>query len=156
MTDRPDPTGPPAKIHQAESTPPPAPATGDDDGPLPLRLAVLLLWTQAFLVGLLAVAEVGGLLLHGSDHLEWAAWVIAGPAVAAVALFVAGRLLVNRRGAGRGLAVALQLCAVPVVFFMVSGDSDGWVRAIGVLIGLSVLTCIALVATPSSRRALFG
>lgn len=121
-----------------------------------MRLAVLLLWVQSACVGILAVTEVVGLIRNGTDQWEWAAWVIAGPVVAGVGLWAAGRLLVHRRVAGRGLAVALQLCAVPAVFFMVTGDNDGWVRALGVVVGGSVLACLALIVAPPSRRALFG
>ncbi|MFG1928329.1 hypothetical protein [Cryptosporangium sp. NPDC048952] len=139
MTDRPNPAGP------------------DDaagDGPLTLRAGVLVLWIQAALVALLAVVEIVQLVRNGTDQLEWAAWIIAGPLAAAVALFVAGRLLVNRRLAGRGLAVAIQLCAIPVAFFMITGDSDAWVRVVGALIALSVIAAIALIVAPASRRAL--
>ena len=146
MTDRPDPTSSPTAQK--------SPADEPGDGPLTLRLGVLVLWIQAALVAVLAVAELARLLMNGADRLEWAAWIIAGPLVAAVALFFAGRLLVNRRLAGRGLAVAIQLCAVPVVFFMVTGDNDGWVRVVGVLIGLTVIAAVALVVAPASRRAL--
>ena len=141
MTDRPDPA-----VEAA--------ATEPDDGPLTLRLGVLVLWIQAVLVALLAVAEIVGLVRNGTDQLEWAAWIIAGPLVAAAALFFAGRLLIHRRLAGRGLAVALQLCAVPVVFFMITGDSDAWVKVVGGLIGVSVIACVALVVAPASRQAL--
>ena len=139
MTDRPD----------------PAPAEEGADGPLALRVGVLVLWIQAALVAVLAVVEVVGLVRHGTERAEWAAWIIAGPLVAAVALWFAGRLLTQRRLAGRGLAVALQLCAVPVVFFMVTGNNnDAWVRAVGALIGVSVVAAIALIVAPTSRRAL--
>jgi hypothetical protein len=127
-----------------------------DDGPLTLRLAVLLLWIQAACAGLLAIAEVVALVRHGTDRFDWAAWIIAGPLVAAVGLWGAGRLLVERRVAGRGLGVTLQLCAVPVVFFMVTGDNDLWVRVVGVVIGVSVVVCLGLITAPPSRRALFG
>jgi hypothetical protein len=127
-----------------------------DYGPLTLRLAVLLLWFQAVCVAFLAVTEIVQLIIDGTDRFEWAAWVIAGPLVAAVALWFAGRLLVNRRPAGRGLAVAIQLCAVPAVFFMVTGHNDLWVRIVGVLVGVSVVACVGLVTAPTSRRALFG
>ena len=146
MTDRLDPTSSPTAQK--------SPADEPGHGPLTLRLGVLVLWIQAALVAVLAVAELARLLMNGADRLEWAAWIIAGPLVAAVALFFAGRLLVNRRLAGRGLAVAIQLCAVPVVFFMVTGDNDAWVRVVGVLIGLTVIAAVALVVAPASRRAL--
>lgn len=133
----------------------PAPPTTDEgDGPLTLRVGVLVLWIQAALVAGLAIVELIQLVLHGTDQLEWAAWIIAGPLAAAVALFYAGRLLVNRRLAGRGLAVAVQLCAVPVVFFMVTGHNDAWVRVAGLLIGASVVAAVALIVAPASRRAL--
>ena len=141
MTDRPNPAGP---------------AEEPGDGPLTLRIGVLVLWIQAALVALLGVVEVVRLVRDGTDQLEWAAWIIAGPLVAAVALWFAGRLLVNRRLAGRGLAVAVQLAAVPVVFFMVTGDNDAWVRAAGVLIGVSLIAVVALVVAPASRRALIA
>jgi hypothetical protein len=113
-----------------------------------------VLWIQAVLVGGLAAAELVGLVVNGAERLDRAAWVIAGPLIAAAALYGAGRLLVYRRLTGRGLAVALQLCAVPVVFFMVTGDSDAWVRVVGGVIGASVIACVALVTAPASRRAL--
>jgi hypothetical protein len=147
-TSRPDGQASPAVRNAAE------PAA--DDGPLTLRLAVLVLWIQSACVAILAVTEVVGLIRNGTDRFEWAAWVIAGPIVAAVALWGAGRLLVHRRVAGRGLAVAVELCAVPAVFFMITGDNDLWVRALGVVVGASVIGCVALVTAPPSRRALFG
>jgi hypothetical protein len=163
VTDRPArsrPAGQAVPTDPTVSAAPPASADSDDDsadsGPLTLRLAVLLLWIQSVCVGILAVAEIVGLIRNGTDRFEWAAWVIAGPIVASVGLWVAGRLLIYRRVAGRGLAVALQLCAVPAVFFMVTGHNDLWVRAVGVVVGVSVLTCIGLVVAPPSRRALFG
>lgn len=146
MTDRPDTASSPT-THE-----PPADEPGD--GPLTLRLGVLVLWIQAALISALAVAELAGLVVNGTDRLEWAAWIIAGPLVAAVALYFAGRLLVHRRLTGRGLAVAIQLCAVPVVFFMITGDNDAWVRVVGALIGLTVVAAVTLVVAPASRRAL--
>jgi hypothetical protein len=147
VTDRPAPQGSDPAVSAVQTV---------DDGPLTLRLAVLLLWIQAFFATVLAAVEIVELIAHGTNKLDWAAWIIAGPFVAAAGLFAAGRLLVNRRVAGRGLAVALQLCAVPVVFFMVTGESDLWVRIVGVVIGVSVVTCIGLVTAPPSQRALFG
>ncbi|MFB9322883.1 hypothetical protein [Cryptosporangium minutisporangium] len=151
MTDRPDPA---VEAAEVDASGPGGAGATPDDGPLTLRVGVLVLWIQAVLVALLAVAEIVGLIRDGTDQLEWAAWIIAGPLVAAGALFVAGRLLVHRRLAGRGLAVALQLCAIPVVFFMVTGDSDTWVKVLGGLIGASVVACVALIVAPASRQAL--
>ncbi|MFI5956603.1 hypothetical protein [Cryptosporangium sp. NPDC051539] len=136
MTDRPEP------VAEAEA------------GPLVLRWGVLVLWIQAALVAVLAIIELVQLIRNGTDQFEWAAWIIAGPLVAAAALFYAGRLLVNRKPAGRGLAVAIQLSAVPVVFFMITGDSDAWVKVLGAVIGASVIACVALVTAPASRRAI--
>ncbi|WP_035857448.1 hypothetical protein [Cryptosporangium arvum] len=133
---------------------PPAPEDEAADGPLTLRVGVLVLWIQAALVALLAIVELVQLVRNGTDQFEWAAWIIAGPLVAAVALFFAGWLLINRRLAGRGLAVTIQLCAVPVAFFMITGDNDTWVRIVGALIALSVVAAVALVVAPASRRAL--
>ncbi|TQS42272.1 hypothetical protein [Cryptosporangium phraense] len=125
-----------------------------DQGPLTLRWGVLVLWIQAALVTVLAVVEIVQLIRNGADRFETAAWIIAGPLVAAAALFFAGRLLVNRKPAGRGLAVAIQLSAVPVVFFMITGDSDAWVKVLGAVIGVSVIACVALVVAPASRKAI--
>jgi hypothetical protein len=125
-----------------------------DAGPLPLRLAVLLLWAEAAAMLGLAVAEAVRTLVGGSDDLTLAVWVVGGPILAAIVLWQAGRLLVNRRLSGQGLGIGVQLTATPVVFAMITGDGEPWVHVLGAVIAVVAVAVGALLVAPSSRAAL--
>jgi hypothetical protein len=125
-----------------------------DGGPLPLRFAVLALWAEAVGMAVLALIEAILAVVDGFGDPAVTAWVVGGPLVAAAALWQAGRLLVNRRLAGQGLGVALQLTAVPVAVPMIGGDSALWVRVLGVVLLVLAAVTTALLVAPASRATL--
>jgi lysylphosphatidylglycerol synthetase-like protein (DUF2156 family) len=126
----------------------------EDDGPLSLRLAVLLLWIESALVAVLAAADAFK-LATGHPQRPGLAAVLAGMvAAAALLLALLGRWLVRRRRWARGPAIVLQLMALPVAWFMVTGEGGVATRAGGVLIALLALTGAGLLLAPASRLEL--
>lgn len=130
------------------------PAAEADDGPLPLRLAVLVLWVEA---GGLTVLGLFGLyqILDGRRaELALAVILTAAPLLTAVLLAQLGRWLVRRRAAARAPAIVLQLAALPVAALMVFGEAEPTTRLAGALIGLTALCCAGLLLATPSREAL--
>ena len=73
------------------------PAAPTDDGPTPLRVAVLALWVEAVLVAVLAAGNVVGLVSGDADRADTGIGIVLLLAMAAAALWYAGRLLVRCR-----------------------------------------------------------
>lgn len=131
-------------------------STSDDasDGPLTLRLAVLGLWIEAvFAAGLTIFQLVEVFVASPSDPVM--AVLLAGfTGALAVLLYRLGTLLTNRRVWPRGVAIVAQLLAVPVAYFMITGEGDLPVKVGGVALGVYCLVCAGLLLAPSSRLAL--
>ena len=142
---RPAPAAPPDGAEGPDGAP--------DHGPIPLRVAVLALWIEAALMALLTGAALARLVVGDADRMDVGIWLVAGLALVTAALWIAARLIVHRRQPGQGLAVSLQLTALPVAFFMASGDSGAWIAVGGVAIGVAALAVIALLLAPPSRAA---
>jgi hypothetical protein len=126
----------------------------DDDGPLSLRLAVLVLWIEALLVAVLAIVDAMKLVTGHPEKPGWGAVLAA--MVLAVALLLAqlGRWLVRRRRWARGPAIVLQLMALPVAWFMATGEGTGLTKVGGVVVAAFAVTGAALLLAPSSRLGL--
>ncbi len=125
-----------------------------DEGPTPLRVAVLVLWAEAALLAGVGVFGLVRWLTGRATTIDVALWVVFGSWVVAVALWYSARLLIRRRIAGRGLAIVCQLLSAPVAYAMALGAGSLPVRAGGVLIALAAVSCVVLLIVPSSRRAL--
>jgi hypothetical protein len=130
-----------------------APAAADD-GPTTLRLAILLLWAESALVGALAAVEVAKLIGGHPQKPGLAAVLAAMVAATAVLLAQLGRWLARRRRWARGPAIVLQLLALPVAYFMITGAGGLATRIGGVLITLVALAGAGLLLAPSSRLGL--
>jgi hypothetical protein len=136
-------------ISPSGGTPPTA-----DDGPLTLRWAVLVLWVEAAALGLLTIFEVYELATGEPTKRGLATVLAAMIAVAAVLAAQFGRLLVRRRAWARGPAIVLQLMALPVSFFMVTGEGGPMVKLAGAGIAAVALVGAGLLLAPASRLAL--
>ena len=123
----------------------------DDDGPLSLRLAVLLLWVEAALVGVLAVLDALKLVTGHPEKPGLAAVLVAMVAAVALLLALLGRWLARRRRWARGPAIVLQLMALPVAYFMVTGEGSVATRVGGVLVAALALAGAGLLLAPDSR-----
>jgi hypothetical protein len=129
-------------------------APGGDDGPTTLRLAILLLWAESALVGALAAVELVKLIGGRPAKPGLAAVLVAMIAATAVLLVQLGRWLARRRRWARGPAIVLQLLALPVAYFMITGAGSLATRIGGVLIALVALAGAGLLLAPSSRLGL--
>lgn len=125
-----------------------------DDGPVSLRLAVLLLWLESAALGLLTAFEVFKLVTDSPEMPELAAVLAAMIAAAGLLLLLLSRALVRRKAWARVPALFLQLLALPVSFFMIAGEGNVLTRIGGVLIAMAALLGIALLVAPTSREAL--
>jgi uncharacterized membrane protein YoaK (UPF0700 family) len=74
--------------------------------------------------------------------------------VAAFVLVQLGRQLVNRRAWARSPAIVLQLMALPVAFFMLTGEGGPGTKIAGGLIAVVALLGAGLLLAPASRQAL--
>jgi hypothetical protein len=126
-------------------------APGNDDGPLSLRLGVLVLWIESVLVGGLAAVELWNLVTGDPERPGYAAVLVAMIAGAALLLALLGRWLARRRRWARGPAIVLQLLALPVAYFMITGAGGPFTKAAGVFIAIVAIGCAALLLAPSSR-----
>ena len=130
-------------------------AHGDDgDGPVTLRAAVLVLWIESAALGVLSVVEVAKLLTGDPEKPGFALLLTAMIAAVALALGLFGRALVNRQLWARSPAIVLQLMALPVSYFMITGAGDGYVGILGGFIALVALIGAGLLLAPASRAAL--
>lgn len=125
-----------------------------DDGPVTLRLAVLLLWVEAGALGVLGLFELYQLLRGRRAELGLAVVLTVTPLLTSGLLAQLGRWLVRRRAAARAPAVVLQLSALPVAALMTFGEAEPVTRAAGVVIGLVTLGCAGLLLAGTSRAAL--
>jgi peptidoglycan/LPS O-acetylase OafA/YrhL len=125
-----------------------------DDGPVTLRVAILLLWAESALVAALAAVEFGKLVTGHPQKPGLAAVLAAMIAGTAVLLALLGRWLARRRRWARGPAIVLQLLALPVAYFMITGAGGLATRAGGVLIAAVALVGAGLLLAPSSRLGL--
>ncbi len=126
----------------------------DDHGPTFLRLAVLLLWIESAALGVLTAFEVFKLVTDSPEKPELAAVLAVMIAGAGALLFVLARALVRRHAWARVPALFLQLMALPVSFFMITGEGAVLTRIGGVLIAAAALIGAVLLFAPSSREAL--
>ncbi len=125
--------------------------TEPDDGPLPLRLAVLGLWIEAVFAGALAILALLEVLQGNTANPGIAVLLSLTTAGLAAALYWLGALLTRRRSWPRGAAIVIQLMALPVAFFMVTGESGVAVTIAGTVLGVYCLICAGLLLAPSSR-----
>jgi len=125
-----------------------------DDGPVSLRAAVLVLWIEAAGLGLLTAWEVFKLVTDVPADPGVAAILALVIGGAALVLVQLGRQLVRRRAWARGPAIVLQLMAVPVCFFMITGEGGVVTKLAGGLIAVVALFGAGLLLAPASRQAL--
>jgi hypothetical protein len=128
--------------------------TQGDDGPVTLRAAVLVLWIEAAALGALTFVEVFKLVTGHPEKPGLAAVLVAMIGAAALLLAQLGRALVRRRLWARSPAIVLQLLAVPVAFYMITGESTILTRIGGVVIAVVTLLGAGLLLAPASRNAL--
>ncbi len=121
------------------------------DGPFPLRLAVLGLWVEAVFAAGLAMFVLVKVLTADSANPGVAVLLSLAAGGLAIVLYRLGVLLTLRRSWPRGAAIVLQLMALPVAFFMVTGEGGTVVTVAGVTVGVYCLTCAVLLLAPSSR-----
>jgi hypothetical protein len=131
-------------------------AIGDtpDDGPTTLRLAVLILWVEAVALVVLTVIEMFALFTLRAESRGWSVAMVVTLAVAAALAAALGRWLAHRRRWARSPAIVLQLMALPVAFFMLTGPGAVAVKAGGVLLAAVALVGAGLLLAPGSRAAL--
>jgi hypothetical protein len=125
-----------------------------DEGPVTLRAAVLVLWIEAAGMTLLAIVEGVKLATSRSERPGLAAVMALATLAVAAILVELGRLLVRRKLWARGLGIVLQLMALPVAYFMISGEGGPLTRIGGALIALIALLGAGLLFAPASRLAL--
>ncbi len=125
--------------------------TEPDDGPLPLRLAVLALWIETVLVAALAVFQLVEVFTASPADPGVALGLSLATGGLAIVLYRLGALLTQRRSWPRGAAIVLQLMALPVAFFMVTGEGGIVVAVAGLILGAYCLTCAVLLLVPNSR-----
>jgi hypothetical protein len=130
------------------------PASADDDGPVSLRAGVLVLWIDAAALGVLTLFEVFKLVTDPPRDPGVAAILALLVGVAAFVLVQLGRQLVNRRAWARSPAIVLQLMALPVAFFMLTGEGGPGTKIAGGLIAVVALLGAGLLLAPASRQAL--
>jgi hypothetical protein len=125
-----------------------------DDGPVTLRAGVLVLWIEAALLGVLLLFELFK-LVTGDPANPGLAFVLAAIIGATGLLLVQlGRFLVRRARWARGPAIVLQLMALPVAFFMITGEGGPLTRIGGGFIAVIALIGAGLLLAPASRAAL--
>lgn len=136
------------------ATPSAQPSVHSDHGPTSLRLAVLILWVQAAGLGILAVVEFYKIVTGTPENLTAA--ILLGAMIAGAGALAAkvGHALTFRSERARGLAVVLQLSALPVAWFMAGGEGNTLTRLGGGLIGVVCLTAIGLLLLPATTAAL--
>jgi hypothetical protein len=131
-------------------------ASNADVLPGTLRWAVWLLRAEAVALGVLVVAFLGLIIFSRSAESEdsqvtdltAAILVSAFAAAAAVALWLLGTALANRRVRARAPAIVLQLMLLPIGYYMTTGGL-GW---LGIpLIALGLLVAGLLVSPPTTR-----
>lgn len=131
-------------------------ASNADVLPGTLRWAVWLLRAEAVALGGLVVAFLGLIIFSRSAESEdsqvtdltAAILVSAFAAAAAVALWLLGTALANRRVRARAPAIVLQLMLLPIGYYMATGGL-GW---LGIpLIALGLLVAGLLVSPPTTR-----
>jgi hypothetical protein len=125
-----------------------------DEGPVTLRAAVLVLWIEAAALAVLTAFVVYKLVTDVPERPDLAVWLAAMIGLAAVGAYLFGRALVRRRAWARSPAIVLQLMALPVSFFMITGEGALGTRIGGVLIALVALLGAGLLLAPASRQAL--
>lgn len=125
-----------------------------DDGPVTLRAAVLVLWVEAAALAVLTAFEAYKLVTDVPEKPGLAIWLAAMIGLAAVGAYLFGRALVHRRAWARTPAIFLQLMALPVSLFMIIGEGALLTRIGGVLIAVVALLGAGLLFAPASREAL--
>lgn len=125
-----------------------------DLGPTPLRWAVLLLWLEAAAVASLAVVELAKVATGRPSNPGYA--VVLGLMILGVGAILAkaGHALTHARGWAHSVALVLQLCTLPVAWFMATGEGGLITKAVGVLLGAVCFMTSALLLAPTSRAAL--
>jgi hypothetical protein len=106
------------------------------------------------LVAALALVEVAKLITGHAAKPGLAAVLTVAIAAIAGLLVQLGRWLARRKRWAHSPAVLLQLLALPVAYFMVTGEGGIATRAGGALIALLAITGIGLLLAPGSRLSL--
>jgi hypothetical protein len=118
--------------------------------PTTLRAAVVLLTLEAVGMGILAAVEIYDVVTRPARYPQWAvALGVVLVALTALLGFVAYRLA-HRYGGGRNTAVALNVLALPVGWYMLQA---GWWGQ-GLLLWALCAAVIGLLLAPPSTRAL--
>jgi hypothetical protein len=100
------------------------------------------------------VVELVKLALGQADDIGVAALLGAGILGVAGVLVWAGWRLTYRRASARGVAVALELSALPVAWYMLTGEGGWGTRLGGGLVAASCAAVIALLLVATSTAAL--
>ncbi|HEX7744445.1 MAG TPA: hypothetical protein VF462_04185 [Micromonosporaceae bacterium] len=116
--------------------------------PAALRWAVWLLRAEAVALGLVAAFLVYEDFTAQASDLTSALLVTAFAAGGAVALWLLGGALANRRAAARAPAIVLQLMLLPIGYYMTTGGM-GWLGL--PLMALGLVVCGLLLSPPTAR-----
>ncbi len=125
-----------------------------DDGPTTLRLAVLVLWIEAAALAVLTAVELSLYLTRDAESPGWSVAMVVTLGVSALLTGAFGWWLVNRRRWARSPAIVLQLTAVPLAYFMLTGSGGPVVKLLGVVFGVVGLATAGLLLSPSARAGL--
>ncbi|HEY0487859.1 MAG TPA: hypothetical protein VGD72_16570 [Mycobacteriales bacterium] len=121
-----------------------------DAPPTTLRAAVVLLGLEAVGMGVLAATELVDLVTKPARYPQWAiALGVVLVLLTALFAFLAYRLS-GRHGGGRNTAVALNLFALPVGYYMIKA---GWWFP-GLLLWAVCAAAIVLLLAPPTTKAL--
>lgn len=126
------------------------PAVEPVTSPPTLRVAVLLLKTQAVLVGAVAIFLVFKDLTSTFTALNIALGVTIFTIAASAALYAIGRALGHHRGGARAPGIVAQLMLGAIGYYMILGGLV-WV---GVVVIAVAVVVIGLIVAPASTRAL--
>lgn len=124
------------------------------EGPLPLRVAVLILFAEAAGLGVLATVEFVKIGTSNPDNPGYAAIIGLMIAFSAAVTGKCALALMNRAAWARSMALMVQLCVLPVSWFMTSGEGGPATKSAGALIGLVSVACAALLLTKATTVAL--
>jgi hypothetical protein len=122
----------------------------NDALPTTLRAAVTLLYAETVGMAVLAGWEIYDVFAKPARYPQWAvALGVILVLLTALFGFLAYRLA-HGRGGGRNTAVALNLLALPVGYYMIRGG----LPVVGILLWVLCGATIALLLSPPTNRAL--
>ncbi|NUS74042.1 MAG: hypothetical protein HOQ05_11615 [Corynebacteriales bacterium] len=139
-----------AKAPQSDAATPAEPA----DGPLGLRVAVAILLMQSVALATLALTEFIKIGTSNPDNPGYAAIIGLMIALACFAAVKCALSLINRAAWAASLGLMLQLCILPVSWFMTTGEGGPLTKTSGVVIGAVAVVCAGLLVSKSTTRAL--